>query len=129
MNKLNKNLTKDRISNLIPQLFIKPSKKELNSIKTSKSKLKIHNTNHQFPSEMPNVLKNTKSIYSINSFNQKPLPINQNSTHTKNNSTGRDTIDAGNTKSLSKFNSGINLQSNNNEKQNLLMVLLFKKIN
>ena len=114
MKKTCKNHNKDRISNLIPQLFIKPSKKEQNLNKVSKSKLKVHNTSH--PSDMPNVLKNTKQIYSINSFNQKPFSINQNSTHTKNNSTGRESIDAGNTKSLSKFHSGINLQSNNNAK-------------
>ena len=114
MKKTCKNHNKDRISNLIPQLFIKPSKKEQNLNKVSKSKLKVHNTSH--PSDMPNVSKNTKQIYSINSFNPKPFSINQNSTHTKNNSTGRESIDAGNTKSLSKFHSGINLQSNNNAK-------------
>ena len=74
MEKVVKTRSKNKIKNVVPQLYLKASKNESIDIKINKipkKKLKFNNSNRRFGNDITNSIKNNAQYNDFRSFHKK----------------------------------------------------------
>ena len=74
MEKIVKTRSKNKIKSVVPQIYLKASKKESVDIKINKipkKKLKFNNSNRRFGNDITNSIKNNAQYNGFKSFHQK----------------------------------------------------------
>ena len=74
MEKIAKTRSKNKIKGVVPQLYLKASKKEAADIKINKipkKKLKFNNSNRRFGNDITNSIKNNAQYTGFKSFHKK----------------------------------------------------------
>jgi len=74
MDKIVKSRSKHKVKGVIPQIYLKASKKETVDIKINKipkKKLKFNNSNRRFGNDITNTIKNNAQYNGFRSFHKK----------------------------------------------------------
>ncbi len=74
MDKIEKSRSKNKIKCVVPQIYLKASKKEAADIKINKipkKKLKFNNSNRRFGNDITNSIKNNAQYNGFRSFHKK----------------------------------------------------------
>ena len=74
MDKIEKSRSKNKIKGVVPQIYLKASKKEAADIKINKipkKKLKFNNSNRRFGNDITNSIKNNAQYNGCRSFHKK----------------------------------------------------------
>ena len=74
MDKIAKSRSKNKIKGVVPQVYLKASKKEAADIKINKipkKKLKFNNSNRRFGNDITNSIKNNAQYNGFRSFHKK----------------------------------------------------------